>query len=104
VGDIVVTGTIDRLLVEPDQIRFVDFKTSRRPPAQAEEIPAATWRQMAAYAAALETIYPGRAIRAGVLYTHTADLIALSDEVLARYKQDLSRAQESFGGSGPVAY
>ncbi len=104
VGEIVVTGTLDRLLIEADRLWFIDFKTTRRPPARGEEVPRATLRQMAAYSAALEAIYPGREIRAGLLYTHAPSLIPLSEEVLARYKQDLSMAQESFGAPGADAY
>ncbi|MFM2302433.1 MAG: double-strand break repair helicase AddA, partial [Pseudomonadota bacterium] len=60
VGDQVVAGTIDRLLVESQRIRLVDFKTARRPPADLDGVPVSILRQMAAYAAALEVTYPGR--------------------------------------------
>ena len=33
VGDRVVAGTIDRLVIEPERVRIVDYKTARRPPA-----------------------------------------------------------------------
>ena len=36
-----------------------DFKTTRRPPSNVDTIPTGTIRQMAAYVAALEAIYPG---------------------------------------------
>jgi hypothetical protein len=39
VGGQVVAGTIDRLLVEPERIRLVDFKTARRPPGGLDEVP-----------------------------------------------------------------
>ena len=47
-----------------ERVTVVDFKTARRPPASLAEVPEATLRQMAAYVAALEAIYPGRAVRA----------------------------------------
>ncbi len=78
IGGIVVAGTADRLLVRDDTVTVVDFKTTRRPPTRAEDIPTATIRQMAAYAAALAAIYPGRTIRAAVLYTHTPQLIEIA--------------------------
>ena len=53
-------------------------------------------RQMAAYVAALEAIYPGRAVEAAVLYTQTPQLIALSPAKLAAYKAAFADRQESF--------
>lgn len=65
----VITGTVDRLLVTPDRIGFVDFKTGRNAPTGPESIPAPHLRQMAAYVAALEVIFPGRKVDAALLYT-----------------------------------
>ena len=93
-GD-VIAGTIDRLLVEADQITVVDFKTARRPPQNLEQVPQSTLRQMAAYVAALEVIYPGRKMRAGVLYTQTPQLIELPGDVLAAQKARFSTEQQS---------
>jgi len=96
VGGQVVAGFADRLLVTPDEITVVDFKTARRPPASLAEVPLSTLRQMAAYAAALGEIYPGRRVRAGVLYTHAPRLIEIPATTLAEHKAALSTAQESF--------
>jgi len=104
VGGLVVAGTLDRLLIEDDCIRFIDFKTTRRPPADLAGIPRATMRQMAAYALALEAVYPAREIRAGLLYTQTPQLLALPGDILSRYKQELVNAQESYRGSDTLAY
>ena len=92
----VVAGTVDRLLVEPERVTVVDFKTARRPPSSLDRVPGSTLRQMAAYAAALGRIYPGRAIEAAVLYTQTPRLIAIPAAVLAAQKAALSTAQERF--------
>jgi ATP-dependent helicase/nuclease subunit A len=89
----VVAGKVDRLLIGADRIRIVDYKTARRPPATLEEVPAATLRQMAAYAGALAAIYPGRTVEAAVLYTATPQLIALPASVIATYKPELPEAQ-----------
>jgi ATP-dependent helicase/nuclease subunit A len=64
----VVAGTVDRLLIEPDQVSVVDFKTGRVPESD-RAIPARHRAQMSAYAAALRVVFPGRRIRAGLLYT-----------------------------------
>lgn len=96
VGDQVVAGTIDRLLIGTDRIRLVDFKTARRPPASLDEVPVAILRQMAAYAAALEAAYPGRAVDAALLYTQEPQLIAIPADLLALHKAALGAAEQSF--------
>ncbi|MEE4538053.1 MAG: double-strand break repair helicase AddA [Erythrobacter sp.] len=95
----VIAGTIDRLMVDRDTVRFVDFKTSRRPPNTLADIPAATIRQMSAYAAALAVIYPGREIRGAILYTHRSELIAIPPALIAEHKPSLSAAQQSYANS-----
>lgn len=96
VNGLVIAGTIDRLLVSETDILVVDYKTTRRPPSSLEAIPNSTCRQMAAYTAALGKIYPGRTIRAGVLYTHTPQLFEIEPAVLELHKNALGSAQESF--------
>ncbi|MBL4719337.1 MAG: PD-(D/E)XK nuclease family protein, partial [Erythrobacter sp.] len=92
----VVMGTADRLLVTSETVTVVDFKTARRPPAAPEDIPESTLKQMAAYVAALEAIYPGRRVEAAVLYTQTPQLFALPPAILAAYKSAFAAPQESF--------
>ncbi len=82
----VIAGTVDRLLVERGRVVVVDFKTARRPPASIDEVPPSTLKQMGAYAAALEAIFPGRRAEAVVLYTQTPHLIAIPEAVLAANK------------------
>lgn len=92
----VIAGTADRLLVTDNAVTVLDFKTARRPPASLVEVPETTLRQMAAYVAALETIYPDRPVRAAVLYTQTPLLIALPPEMMAAYKARFDIPEESF--------
>jgi ATP-dependent helicase/nuclease subunit A len=82
----VIAGTADRLLVTPERVRVVDFKTGRNVPENAEAIPAGQLRQMAAYAAALEVVFPGRAIEAALLYTAGPRLHLIPPALLARYR------------------
>ncbi|SFR96302.1 double-strand break repair helicase AddA [Sphingomonas jatrophae] len=82
----VVSGTVDRLLVEPDRVRVVDFKTGRRVPADAAAAPAHHLRQMAAYAAALAVIFPDRRIEAALVYTAAPVLLPLPPELLDAHK------------------
>ncbi|WP_299192227.1 double-strand break repair helicase AddA [uncultured Erythrobacter sp.] len=96
VDGLVVAGTADRLLVTDDAVTVVDFKTTRRPPETLDQVPASTLRQMAAYAAALAAIYPGKTIRAAILYTHAPRLIDIPQVTLAAHKDRLGQAQESY--------
>lgn len=92
----VIAGTIDRLLITPERITVVDFKTARRPPGSLEEVSESILLQMGAYAAALARIYPDRAITAALLFTQTPQLIAVPADVLARFKPRYHTGQESF--------
>lgn len=73
----VIAGTVDRLLVEDARVSVIDFKTGRVPASEAE-IPAYHREQMAAYAAALQVIFPGREVRAALLYTAGPALFELA--------------------------
>jgi ATP-dependent helicase/nuclease subunit A len=81
----VITGTVDRLLVSEDLVRLLDFKTGRSFPRTAADIPAAHLRQMAAYQAALEVIFPDRVVEASLLYTSGPLLYALPREMLLQH-------------------
>ncbi|MBX9813139.1 MAG: PD-(D/E)XK nuclease family protein, partial [Sphingomonas sp.] len=94
---LVVSGTVDRLLVTPGRVRLVDFKTSRRAPASLDDVPPYHLRQIAAYAAALSVVFPGRAIEAGLLYTAGPRLFTLDAALLARHKPGLAEAEQSLG-------
>jgi ATP-dependent helicase/nuclease subunit A len=72
----VVAGTVDRLLVEEDQVSVIDFKTGRVP-SSPEQIPASHRAQMDAYAEALAVIFPGRSVRSALLYTAEPRLFEL---------------------------
>jgi ATP-dependent helicase/nuclease subunit A len=92
---IVVSGTVDRLLVTPDLIRVFDFKTGRRVPEDIDDIPPYHRRQMAAYTAALGVVFPGRRIEAGLLYTAGPRLHLLPDALLAADKPRFTSAEQS---------
>ncbi|MDE1917389.1 MAG: double-strand break repair helicase AddA [Sphingomonadales bacterium] len=96
-GPQAIAGTIDRLRVEPDRIRLVDYKTARRPPADLSQVPLASLRQMAAYVAALEVSFPGRRVEAALLYTEAARLIELPAHVIALHKASLGGREQSLG-------
>jgi ATP-dependent helicase/nuclease subunit A len=100
VDDRVVAGTVDRLLITDDEVHVIDFKTSRRTPASPDSVSSHYKAQMGAYAALLANIFPGRKVRASLLYTHGPVLIELPPEVLSAYKPGFSDQQQELIGSG----
>jgi len=70
-------GTIDRLIVAPDHVLAVDFKTNAMVPDVVGDCPEGLLRQMGAYAHALGLLYPDRRIETAILWTRTATLMRL---------------------------
>jgi ATP-dependent helicase/nuclease subunit A len=81
-----VPGRIDRLTVHPDQVLFCDFKTGA-PPDSLGDTPPAYNIQAALYRAALASLYPGRPVRAFLIWTNGPIVVELPssglDEALA---------------------
>ena len=77
-----INGVIDRLVVAPDRILAVDFKTNAVIPTSALDVPLGLLRQMGAYAEALAQIYPDRPIDTAILWTKTATLMALPHDIV----------------------
>jgi len=82
VGGVIVTGQVDRLVVLPDVVMIVDYKTSRIPPDRAEDTPVQYLRQMAAYRAVLQGIYPSREVRCALVWTRLARVMLLPSLLL----------------------
>jgi ATP-dependent helicase/nuclease subunit A len=83
-------GTIDRLILAPDHVLAVDFKTNAMVPDTVADCPDGLLRQMGAYAHALGQLYPDRRIETAILWTRTATLMRLPHE-------SVSAALESAG-------
>lgn len=86
VGDLpgygVITGAIDRLIVQPQRVLAVDFKSNREVPANRAGTPLGILRQLAAYRVALGQIYPERQIEVAVLWTKARRMDVIDDELL----------------------
>jgi len=72
-----VRGRIDRLIVAPDRVLAVDFKSNAVIPGTPEEVPEGLLRQMGAYAAALSQVFPGRRAETALLWTAAPRLMLL---------------------------
>jgi len=75
-------GVIDRLLIWPDRVLAVDFKTNSAVPDSAQATPEGLLRQMGAYSLALGQIYPNRKIETAILWTKTARLMPLPHKIV----------------------
>ncbi len=81
-GGLRVSGRIDRLLIAPDRVAILDFKTDAAPPPGSESAPPPYLAQLAAYRAALAGLYPGRRIEAWLLWTAAPRLDRLPEAAL----------------------
>jgi ATP-dependent helicase/nuclease subunit A len=75
-------GIIDRLVVTPQRVLAVDFKSNATVPTAPQHCPEGLLRQMGAYAHALAQIYPDRKIETALLWTRTAELMPLSHDIV----------------------
>ncbi len=75
-------GTIDRLILAPDHVLAVDFKTNAMVPDVVGDCPEGLLRQMGAYAHALGPLYPDRRIETAILWTRTATLMRLPHDTV----------------------
>lgn len=82
VGDKVISGQIDRLVLGSDEIIFADYKTNQTPPQSSDDIPRAVIKQMAAYHAVLRAIYGAHRITGVLIWTADASAHVLSHELL----------------------
>jgi ATP-dependent helicase/nuclease subunit A len=75
----IVSGQIDRLLVEDSQVTVLDYKTNRPAPRTVEDVPTAYKKQMRTYRDILAEIWPGRAIRTVLIWTDGPALMDITD-------------------------
>lgn len=84
---VTLAGRIDRLVVAPDRVLIVDYKTNRPAPDRIEDADPAYVLQLAAYAAVLRRLYPDRPVEAALVWTDGPRLTpvpcALMDAALA---------------------
>lgn len=73
----VMQGIIDRLIVADDHVLAVDFKSNALVPERAEEVPLGILRQLGAYAAVLEQIYPDRRVDLAIVWTAKTQLMPI---------------------------
>ena len=77
-----IYGIIDRLIVTPNRILAVDFKSNAVVPDTPAQTPEGILRQMAAYRAGLGEIWPGRQIDTAIVWTRTATFMELPHDIV----------------------
>ncbi|HVB66472.1 MAG TPA: UvrD-helicase domain-containing protein, partial [Acetobacteraceae bacterium] len=82
IGGMVIGGLVDRLAVLANEVLVADYKTNRRPPADAARTPVAYLRQMAAYRAVLREALPGRPVRGFMVWTESGEVMELPAALL----------------------
>ena len=76
---VAVSGSVDRLLVEPEAVTIVDYKTAVHPP---RSVPPRYVLQLALYRTILSHLWPDRPILAAILWTATARFDEISPAAL----------------------
>ena len=88
-------GAVDRLLVTPQTILAVDFKSNWLIPDSADQIPEGLLRQLGAYHHLLSQLYPDRQIDAAILWTRTARLMPVDADSLQSALRRATRDKDS---------
>lgn len=77
VNDRIISGQIDRLVIEREKVMIIDFKTNRPAALTTEEVPVSYTRQLAAYRELVARIYPDKTVETYILWTDTAHLMPI---------------------------
>ncbi|RZJ22171.1 MAG: double-strand break repair helicase AddA, partial [Brevundimonas sp.] len=72
-----VSGRMDRLVITPERVLVVDYKTNRPAPERIEEADPSYVLQLAVYVSILGQIYPDRPVEAALVWTDGPRLMAV---------------------------
>ena len=87
IGQDILSGRVDRLVVTPTEILIVDYKTDRPAPVNVAGVGRAYVAQMAAYRAILSQAWPNRPIRCLLVWTDGPRLMEIPPSELERALQ-----------------
>ncbi|MEZ5946230.1 double-strand break repair helicase AddA [Hyphomonas sp.] len=79
---VVINGRVDRLVITPDEVLIVDFKTDQPAPDDVSGVGLSYLLQMAAYWAVLKEAYDTRTVRAALCWTDGPRLMPLPEDLL----------------------
>jgi len=90
-GDRRLYGIIDRLIIAPDHILAVDYKSNQVIPTTPDTIPEGLLRQLGAYHHLLSQLYPDRRIDTAILWTRNATLMPVDADIVRAALQRATR-------------
>ncbi|MDR1025940.1 MAG: double-strand break repair helicase AddA [Lactobacillus sp.] len=73
----VITGQIDRLVVLPDEVMIIDYKTNRPAARDIKDVPKVYLKQMNAYKTLVQRIYPEKRVSSYILWTDIASIMEI---------------------------
>ncbi len=73
----IINGQIDRLVVMPDKVMIIDYKTNRPAAQSLAEVPMIYRKQMQAYKQLVSHIYPDKPVETYILWTNTAQIMKI---------------------------
>ena len=76
-GEHIVSGQIDRLVVSDNKVLIVDFKTNRPAAETLADVSKEYKTQLDIYARLIEQIYPNKIIEKYILWTNTLKLMKI---------------------------
>jgi len=85
IGEALLSGQIDRLVINEDHVLLVDFKTHSHFPEKLKDIPRTYLNQMSLYREAVSQIYPQKPILCGLLWTEVPRLDILPESLLKKF-------------------
>ncbi len=81
--DISLAGRIDRLVIDDSGVSLVDYKSDASVPGAPGDVPGNYVTQLGLYALVAGQLFPGRSVRAAILWTQLESLMFLPPELLA---------------------
>ncbi len=81
--EIWLSGRIDRVVVDDSGVLVVDYKSDASVPKGADDVPGNYLTQLGLYALVAGQLFPGRPVRAAILWTELESLMNLPNELLA---------------------
>ncbi|MCP8883057.1 double-strand break repair helicase AddA [Devosia sp. XJ19-1] len=85
-----LSGRIDRVVVDDSGVLVVDYKSDATVPQSAADVPRNYLTQLGLYALVAGQLFPGRPIRAAILWTALESLMNLPDGLLETARSDFT--------------
>jgi ATP-dependent helicase/nuclease subunit A len=85
---IILRGRMDRIVVDAEGVLVIDYKSDANAPTDLAKVPSGYLTQLGLYALVASHLFPGRAVRAAILWTQLESLMILPQNNLAEAVKD----------------